>query len=158
MSGARADDRRRSGTADSSARPAPAAWAAAVAAGALAVAGFLPWARSGAVSRSGYALARTVRDTGLADGALAGVVTAGVLVVPVLASAAWLAAALGGRAVVAAVVLAAGLLGAGAAGLVLASDAVDARWGAVVGMASALLAVAGAATLWWQLLPRGDPR
>jgi hypothetical protein len=158
MPGTRADDRRPPGTTAAARRPASATWVAAGAAGALAVAGFLPWARSGSVSRSGYTLARTVRDTGLAEGALAKMLTAGVLVVPVLASAAWLAAALAQRVVVAAVVLAAGLLGAGAAGLVLRSDAVDARWGAVAGMACALLAVAGAATLWWQLLPRGDRR
>ena len=158
MPGTRADHRRPPGTAAPARRPTPSTWVAAGAAGALALAGFLPWARSGSVSRSGYTLARTVRDTGLADGTLANVVTAGVLVVPVLASAAWLAAAFAQRVVVAAVVLAAGVLGAGAAGLVLGSDAVDARWGAVAGMVCALLAVAGAATLWWQLLPRGDRR
>ena len=123
------------------------AWPAALATAAVAASGLLPWARSGDVSRSGYALARAARDASLAGGPVTGAVALGVVVLPLLASLACVAARAGRRAAVAGCTLAAAALGTSAAGVVLGADLVEPRWGVLAGVAAAAVAAARATTL-----------
>lgn len=120
---------------------------AALATAAVAVSGFLPWARSGDVSRSGYALAAEAREAGLAGGPIPAAIALGVVALPLLASVAWLAAATGRRVVVVACAVVAAVLGTAAAGVVLGADVVEPRWGLLVGVAAAVTAAAKATTL-----------
>jgi hypothetical protein len=68
---------------------------------AIAVAAFLPWARSGRVARSAFGLARAADEVGVVRGPLARALFVGLAFLPAAAAAAWVAAFLGRQAVVA---------------------------------------------------------
>lgn len=148
---------------DSSSRRLPAAlwlgpWPSVVAATAVAGAAVLPWAASGAVSRSGYALARAVRTTGLADGAAPRMVTTGVLLLPLLASLTWIGAVLARSALVAPAALAAGVLSVAGGVLVLTTDGIDAEPGAAAAVMAGAVAALASACLSWPMLRRAGRR
>jgi hypothetical protein len=85
----------------------------------IAVAAFLPWARTGQASRSAFALARTADELGVVRGAGARVLFVGLALLPAAAAATWIAAIMGWR-----------------------------RWVATLGIVSGSLALVGASEVW----------
>jgi hypothetical protein len=130
-------------------RRLPAAVVVAAVAVAVAVVGsyFLPWARSGQVDRSAWALARTVDLLGLADHVWLRALLVAFWFSPLLVGVAWTAAALGGRRVAGVAVAAVGGIAVAAAVVVVRAGGVEPAPGAWIGIVLGTSALAGGAVL-----------
>ena len=106
----------------------------------------LPWAHTGASSRSGFALARALDTVGFADTAPRRALVVAVALLPVLAASTWLAGALRRPRWVATLGAATASI-AGIGGLVVLWSGIDAGIGARLGVALGLTTLAGAASL-----------
>lgn len=112
---------------------------------AVAVAGFLPWSRTGS-SRSGLELARTLHQVGLAPAGALGVLLILFLFTPMLAAAVCTAALSRRRPAVAALGAVTGAVALGAA-MALRTSSLRSGGGVDVAMSGGILAIAGAAVL-----------
>lgn len=108
---------------------------------------FLPWARSGRATRTGFELARTVDALGLADSVPLRALLVAFWLLPVLAAVCWTAAAMSRKNVVVATAAGAGLVVGAGAVLVLRQGALHARLGLWVAMVAAATALAGSLRL-----------
>ena len=124
---------------------------------AVALTTLLPWARSGQVTRSGWALAGTLSRLRLdGTGALRPLLIA-VLATPVLAAGAWVAAFANRPGIVATLAGSSGLV-ATSAWVALRFSPLDARVGAHLALVCGGVALLGAATLGRQLGARPGRR
>lgn len=105
----------------------------------------LPWVRTGEVTRSGFALARTLRDAGLADVRFVRPLLIVWFVLPLLGTGAWAALAFVRVRAAALLAVATACVGAMIAAAVLASP-VESEIGPPLCIASSVLALVGA--LW----------
>ncbi|MCA1842146.1 MAG: hypothetical protein LC792_02960 [Actinobacteria bacterium] len=128
-------------------RAPPLAMAAAAGAVAVLVGTLLPWARSGRVTRSGFALAGSLRAAGFVDTPPRRALLVALQLTPVLVAAAWTAAVLRRPGLAAVLAVADGAIGVGAAVVALRVAHSHALGGAVAtvlaGIATTGLGLAG---------------
>lgn len=108
---------------------------------------FLPWARSGAARRSGFALARAVDAVGLADSLGLRVLLVAFWFAPALAAAAWTAAVLGRRRLAGLAAALVGCVSATAGLVVIVSGGVVVEPGALAGIVTGFLGLGAGTTL-----------
>lgn len=119
---------------------------AVAASAAVALTTVLPWARSGRVTRSGWALAGTVSRLGLPGTGALRVLLVLFLLTPVLAAGAWIAAFANRPGIVATLAGSSGLV-ATSAWVALRFSPLDARVGAHLALVTGGVALLGAAML-----------